>query len=72
MKFKNTAIHPVSMKVENSRKMKGIGGPRSVASARFSQTMALKQGTVNSEAKGTEKSQEIKVPEGQVPGECLL
>ena len=29
------------MKVENSRKMKGIGWPRSVASARFSQTMAL-------------------------------
>ena len=47
MKFKNTAIHPVSVKVENSRKMKGIGRPRSVASARFSQTMALKRFTLN-------------------------
>lgn len=32
----------------------------------------VKQGTVNSEAKGIEKKQEIKVAEGQVPRECLL
>ena len=32
----------------------------------------VKQGTVNCEAKGTEKSQEInlKVPEAQVPSDC--